>query len=460
MAWTERLRTAAGPTGLHRTGMLVVLGLMLVGTLVGIRYSPMMVLLPLPVIFVLAVSYRVLSTPVLVLCLFLAVAVNLDYFQLGEKFSADVATSIFLIYAMMFRIGVQRQPLFANRVERVYLVYVLAILASVVLSLNFADSVKNWVRDLEYLILIHFLAGLALTGANRKTITGVIILSSLIPCFVGVFGMVTNNPEYYGNWAPIGEKDDLVPRVFSTLAHPGMFAQYLCTVGILTLGMIVDGRWFKRRYLIPLFALQSFLLYFTFTRAMWGEYVIAIAILAWLYGYRRFVLAGIPLGLVGLAVVVPSFLARWSTAWEASTDNSMIWRFGLWMKALRLVPARPWFGSGPDTFIDYVDFLGFGAHNTWLKLLVETGVIGLGLYVALMVVVWKALREKLRTVGIAGDPILASTIAIFVGYLVSSWVSDTFEVPPATIYLWTLLGMVFCWTGRDPEPASPGSEQP
>lgn len=441
-------------------GVVFALFLLLFAGLAAYTVFGFMILLPVPLLIGWFLGFRVFTNPVLVLCLFLTVAVNLDYFHLGGALNADILMSSFLLYAMMLRTGLSRRPLFENRVERIYLIYLVAIIPSVMLSMEVGNSFKNWFRDVEFLILLHFVTGLGLHTRERRAITGAIILSSIIPLACGVAGMMFNIPDFYGSEAPTGLEGsgELVARVSSTLAHPGMFSQYICTVGVLTLGMIVDGRWFRRRYLVPLFLVQVVLLYFGYTRAMWLEFLIECVIIFWLLGYRRVVLAGIPVGLVGLAVLVPSFIARWQTVFTADSNNSMIWRLGLWLKALSLYPNHPIFGSGPDTFIDYVDFLGFGAHNTWLKLLVETGIVGLVGYVAVLVAVYKLVRRKLRVVGPRLDPLVVPTFAILIGHLVTSMVSDTFEIPPANIYLWTLLAMVFAWTGHDPEPD--GAEAP
>jgi len=455
------MRGLARPRTLTGFSIALTVSLLLLSVVAAYRWGILVMLLPLPILALPLLGRRVFSNPVLVLSLFLAVVVNLDFFRFGNILSADILASSFFLYALIVRIGIQRRPLLENQVEKVYLYYLLAVLPSVILSLNLAASFKNWSRDLEYFILLHFVAGLRLTQEHRKTLTGAILLASVVPCLLALVGMWQGIPDFYGMDTPVGG-GERVARVTSTLGHASMFALFLCTTGILNLAMILEKRWFRRRWLVPLFVLQVVLLYFTYSRSQWIQFVVSFCILLWMLGYRRVMLAGIPAGLVTLALAVPTFLARWETVFSVDRNNSMIWRLGLWVKALALYPRHPVFGTGPDTFADYVNFLGLGAHNTWLKLLIETGAIGLVTYVILMVAVVKAFRKRLRSDPSRQDPLLVPTYAILIGYLVASMVSDAFEVPPVTIYLWALIAMVLGWKGEGEEATpvpSPGGRK-
>jgi putative inorganic carbon (HCO3(-)) transporter len=384
-------------------------------------------------------GHQLFRNPILVLCLFLVVAVNLDFFRFGDILSADILTSSFLMYLLMVRLGLQRQKLFTTPLERIYAVYLLATIISVLLSINPVLSIKNWFRDFEYLLLITFIFALEPTEGQKRTIVGAVLLASIIPCVVGLAGIIFGIDRFYGNIAPL-ETGQMVLRVQSTLTHPATFAQFLFTMSILTLAMILDGRWFRKAYLVPLFLVQIYLLYLGYSRVMWGEFLIGLCILLWLFRHRRFLFLGLPASILTLVFLVPTFLSRWSTAVEQSKENSLLIRLAIWLKALSLVPKRPIFGSGPDTFVDYVGFRQYGAHNTWVNMLVETGVVGLVLYVAVIVAVWRALLVRVRTAsGQRPDVLVAAVYAIFVPYFIASWFTAAFEVPQVNVYFWTLL---------------------
>jgi O-antigen ligase len=384
--------------------------------------------------------HQLFLNPVLVFSCFLVVAVNLDFFRFGDILSADIVASSVLMYLLVVRLALQGHRFFKTSLERIYLVYLLGTLPSVLLSISPLLSLKNWFRDIEYLLLIIFIFALRPNDGQRKTIVGAILLASVIPCLLGIMGIVFGIDRFYGNTAPL-DTGEVVLRVQSTLTHPATFAQFLFTMSILTLGLILGKQWFRRAYLVPLFLVQIFLLYLGYSRVMWGEFLIGVCMLLWMFRYRKFLFVGLPAAILSLAFFIPTFLSRWSTAVGADQQNSLFIRLAIWLKALSLFPKRPLFGSGPDTFADYVGFKNYGAHNTWINMLVETGVIGLVLYIAVIVAAWKALRTKLRTGGKRPDALVASVYAIFIPYLVASWFTAAFEVPQVNVYFWTMLAL-------------------
>jgi len=149
----------------------------------------------------------------------------------------------------------------------------------------------------------------------------------------------------------------------------------------------------------------------------------------------------LPVMAAGLIAVVPALFARMENAFQAG-DNSVLWRFGLWIYALRKFPQKPIFGSGQDTFIHYVAYgEGYAAHHTWIGLLIETGIVGVLGFLILMITVGRALKKKRQEARLSRDPILLGVSAGFVGLLFSSFAGDPFNLPVVSVYFWTLLAL-------------------
>jgi O-antigen ligase len=331
-------------------------------------------------------------------------------------------------------------------VERAFLIYLAATFISVIVSVQIAPSVKNWGRDLEYLILFAFLYTLPMTVKDRKTIVAACILSSVIPCFLGILGMVLNISALYGATTPVAG-GETVARINSTLSHPVVFSHYLAFISIVTLSLAIDGRWFRRFYTVPLLLLQVSTLYLTYGRTGWGELGVGIILLFMWYGHRRAVFLFIPVVTWVLLKLLPALQGR-ITQVLGSDDNSMLWRFGLWAYALSVFPQRPIFGSGPDTFLEYVDYLtGFHSHHTWIGLLVETGAVGLTAFAALMITVGVSLHRRRKEA--PRDPLVLGVSAGWVALIVGSFVGDPFNNPAVALYLWALLPLAL--RGREAE---------
>jgi len=417
---------------------LLVCGLTVVAT--G-RYGIYFLFAPALVVLLPLFGLRILSNPVQVFCVFLVVIVNLDFLRIQDsRLTADILMSSMLLYAVLVRVGLEGKVGLRNPVAKAFLAYLAVTFLSVVLSVNVAASVKNWGRDFEYWIFFLFLSILAMTEGDRRAIVKAVMLSSIIPCVLGLAGMVFHIDALYGQQTPVGG-GETVHRINSTLSHPVTFSDYLALMGLLTLSMIMNGTWYRRAFLLPLFLLQISLLYLTYGRTGWAEFAVGVIALFWMMGKRKVVFVVLPTLAAGLLALLPTFLGRLQNVFQ-SGDNSLLWRFGLWAYALRKFPQKPIFGSGPDTFIDYVAYsVGFAAHHTWIGLLVETGILGVGAFLVLQIVLGRGLAKRRRDPATAGDPLLLGISAGWIGMLVGSFAGDPFNLPAVSIYLWTLLAL-------------------
>ena len=137
---------------------------------------------------------------------------------------------------------------------------------------------------------------------------------------------------------------------------------------------------------------------------------------------------------------------------SATGENSLLWRLGLWDYALRIYPERPVFGSGIGTFLEYVDYLqGFNAHQTWVGLLIETGLVGTLAFLGLLLVVGRELLRAARRAVPEERPVAQGAVAVWFGLLAASLASEPFGMPSAAVYVWTLFAVALNLPGtRDP----------
>lgn len=180
---------------------------------------------------------------------------------------------------------------------------------------------------------------------------------------------------------------------------------------------------------------------FSFSRS---SYFGALAVIA-VFGARRSLrgLAGAAAVIGGLAAVLPAAVgARLATVWTSSNpDASATVRIDLWSSALRMFGAHPVFGVGylnfssllPDYYINtgtydssLVQFsmLDF-AHNTYLTVLAQTGLVGCCLVGFLVVAGWR----KARTASRAGDWAGEAALLSFTGLGVCSVFGEVLLVP-------------------------------
>jgi O-antigen/teichoic acid export membrane protein/O-antigen ligase len=181
---------------------------------------------------------------------------------------------------------------------------------------------------------------------------------------------------------------------------------------------------------------------FSFSRSAYFGALAVIALFAARRSIRGLVGAAVCLG--GLWPLLPAaVVARLATVWSSSgLDTSSTLRLDLWSSALRMFDAHPVLGVGflnfanqlPEYFYDsgnysisLVDFSSLDyAHNTYLTIAAETGVVGAVLVGALVVAGWRRVWSAARS----GDWASESAMLGFVGVGICAAFGEVLFVPP------------------------------
>ena len=431
-------------TGIARTRLpaLAATGVLLVTAAACIALRrPEALLVPVGLLAGLFAVDRLLTRPALVLAPFLLVVVNLDYVKLGaSQISLDILVSLALLGLLLVRQLLARAPAPRPRLELAFDVFLAVAALSVVVSVFPGQSLKRFGRELEYLLLFVFFLRTPLSAGDRKLLLGAVMLSSLLPCVLGIAGYVLGIEAFLGQELYLENLYQGEARARATLSHPVTFSLYLTVVFTVTLAYLLEGKRFSRRFTAPLAALQLVALYLTYGRTGWIAFLAGALALLWIRGIRKRLLFGLPILLVAAWRIVPNFQERWITATSSGDENSLLWRLGLWAAALAKFPEKPVLGSGIGTFLEYVDYLqGFGPHQTWIGLLVETGVAGTLAFLVLLVAVGVALARERRLH--PGDPLLDGAFAAWVGMMVGSLAANAFGLPSVVVYFWSVVGL-------------------
>ena len=182
---------------------------------------------------------------------------------------------------------------------------------------------------------------------------------------------------------------------------------------------------------------------YSFSRA---AYLGGLAMIAF-FAVRRSIrgLVGTAVALGCLLPLLPAAVTARLTSVTSSTDIDAALRLDLWSSALRMFDAHPVFGVGYlnfasqlpayfintgnyDTFVVQFSLLDF-AHNTYLTVLAETGIVGAVLAGALIVVGWRRAWSAARSGDWAGE----GAVLAFVGVGVCSAFGEVLLVPPILI---------------------------
>jgi O-antigen ligase len=169
--------------------------------------------------------------------------------------------------------------------------------------------------------------------------------------------------------------------------------------------------------------------------------------------------AGLFLGMSRMGVTLSR---RANTLPNLSETESFRWRRGMWDKAIRMTKARPLMGWGIGTFpINQALFfhpacrvrdqrtillkgasLYENAHNTYLQMSAEIGVVGLLLYLAVLgsfIVAGVRLLPEIQSRYRAR--ILCGSMAAVIGQVVSGIGNPAWEFAQCSLFLWVAIGV-------------------
>ena len=287
-------------------------------------------------------------------------------------------------------------------------------LISIFYSIDTLSSVKEFIR-LASIFFLYFLAyKLVQNKKDWLLLLKIILISYILP---GSFALV----QLIGGW---GLPDDFggFQRIYGTFAHPNPFAFYTFFILALALSLLLTKKVaIQSPYLLPVI-ITTFLLMATYTRSALACLFIFILFFG-IFKYRKLLLGGLFFFLI-VYFFSDIFQQRF---WELITLDpygSVVWRFRLWQDIIPASLWQPWFGYGLGTFTNLVEFYrGFSwgsleAHNDYLKIFVENGILGLIAYfwliIALMSKLFKIFRKSINQEKVLGLSIFVICLSLFI----------------------------------------------
>ncbi|WP_423760194.1 O-antigen ligase family protein [Burkholderia sp. NLJ2] len=243
--------------------------------------------------------------------------------------------------------------------------------------------------------------------------------------------------------------DRLAGRLSATFEHPNILAFYL----LLVITTLFYERRFQRlnrlpRILpgrLPYVGLLLVLLLLTETRSAWIATAAAFAIYAALANRKLLV----TLALVPALLLVPAISDRFSDLGSSGTAqdvhrgvqiDSYSWRQLLWQYALVDSEDSRTTGKGLGSFRSNSRFFfpleeSADAHSAYIQTIYETGMVGLGLYVAVFLAFAVAIHRS-RT----DKKTAAMAVALIAAYLLESYSDNTLYYLSYNWYFWAFIG--------------------
>lgn len=355
---------------------------------------------PLVGIFLLLVIMNVK----IALILLLSTRASLDYVLgltrvgiLGENIGIGGGINLFVLIVALLLMVQKPGAIFETPISKAWIFYLLICALAVLYSPVRGRGVRLFLNLLTYYGMFTIPFILVNRLEDKKFWLKVLFFSTFFPvCFANLDLLRGGAGDQYGM------------RIMGSFPHPNILAFYL--VFVITLVFYVlrrdlfslksVGKTFLWIYVLDLFILLAA----TKTRNAW----LACWGLFFLYGllkekrYLFYCLIAPLLTLLISPVRERLFDVLGSVDLEDVENlNSFTWRLRLWKASLSSLKETVLFGNGLASFEHAVEQLPgwdgrFGAHNTYLEVLFETGVLGFAAYVGIYLKLLKTFYTKMR----------------------------------------------------------------
>ena len=313
-------------------------------------------------------------------------------------------------------------------------VYVIVLIASAWGAANFGEAAREVIKWVELLVLL-LVAPALLTQRQATWVAAALVLGAAAQAILGLYQFIfAVGPEYF---ILLGR----FMRAYGSFGQPNPFGGYMglslpvaLSLAIWAWQEIVRGRavrwqaWAWALFYTAGTALITGGLLASWSRGAWlgaaaGVLVVLVLrsrLAAILSGVAvLLLLAGLLLGAFSPDVIpapiaqrmadIPAYFGLTDVLSQPVTDEnfSVLERVAHWVAAQRMWALAPWLGVGPGNYAQvypqvrlpqWEDALGH-AHNIYLNVAAETGLIGLAAYVAFMVAALAFVWQQLRAVG-------------------------------------------------------------
>ncbi len=396
--------------------------------------------------------------PQIIIPLLLIIRSSLDVFtdigiHIGPlMLNVPSITSLFLLFGGGLFLLLQfviKKNLALDKIGKIFLFWLIALLFWVLLACsNFGSEglvvLREWIR-LASLYVVYLLVLYLTKRYGYKRIINYIFWALPIPLITGIYQAI----------AVKGIKVEGVNRVFGTFAHPNSFSLFLVLFIGLTVWKIRFAK--MRSFWLMLLVAQIFALINTFSGGGMGMVFVmsAILILKALKIRNRlliFIFAFVVLAVFSLSehgkqrleeIQQTGNVVKIMETGRMVGEGSMAWRALNWHLFIKEWKDKPVLGYGLSTTGELVSPMKNIPHNDYLRFLVETGLVGLLLFLFLLLTLGKEIGRLYRTSfaqSVEFSYLALIGFSIYAAWVVGSFADNFITATGFQYYFWALLG--------------------
>jgi O-antigen ligase len=362
-----------------------------------------------------------------------------NYYLLGGVNLLGVFSFINVLFAFYVLIKIQNVRLFPENIKWCY-IYLFTALLSIANSLDIGISFIAMMKLISLMALFLLAYNLPKSLDDALKIIKVIFISSVIPIVYGIYQLITGQGVQRQREGLLAD----VPRIESTFVLSNEFAFYL---GIIILVFVLRQFYLHRKveHAVNIFIFAGALvcLLYTYTRGVWLSLLLSLGCIAvFEKRFRRWLII---LTLICIPLFSDNILNRFDDLINPPKygTNSLVSRFEIYKALLfKAFPEQPFLGFGLGVSQEALrQYLGYKniPHNDYIRVLVETGILGFIVYVVFLGKIFFYLLGLIRRkVNFHANTVF---FGILIFYLISSMAQNSFFHISSAGYIFVLMGL-------------------
>jgi len=404
--------------------------------------------------------------PKIGLLVLIILRVGLDYFRDWDIFivkdyfilNLGAILGIFILALTLIWIITKREEIFKTPNFLIIFLFLFISLASILSSQYQFTSLKEWIRIASF-FAIYFLTFYLIKSKNDlQLVQKTFLVSAIIPCFMGLWQIITKTG--------LSDESSFL-RIYGNFTQPNVFSYFL--VIILTLliyfFITVNNQKIKKIYL--LFIILNFiLLILTYSRGAWLAFS-TILLLLGVLKYRKLLLKSLVIIFLSVVLILsinwfipkdynsssilnfnPS--RRITESFSLKQNSSISWRIELWGQMLNVFWEKPILGHGigsfeKESFRKRGFYAGsYEAHNDYLRLAIELGLVGLTIYILLILIILKNIIKIYKNLYDEDLKIFCLCfLCLFVSLFLASFIENILRNTIIQWLFWSWAALVF-----------------
>lgn len=322
--------------------------------------------------------------------------------------------------------------------------FAVVIIISSFISISMEESIRIAMVMATFTLFYFVVINVITTRKQLKMILYTMITVGALTAIYGIY-QYKYGDIYSQAWLDSEMFEDIKMRVYATLENPNVYGEYLILIIPFTISLLwTEKNWKKKLFLLTCLGILGLALVLTFSRGCWLGIIFAIAILALIID-KRFAFLGLLLLILAPFILPDTIISRFTSIGNLK-DTSTSYRVNIWLGTISMLKDY-WLsgvGLGITSFntiyplYSYNNIKAPHAHNLYLQIIVEYGIIG---FIVMIGVLYNYFKMAIISLKAKKDIVLGGLMTAMIGYLVQSMTDHTWYNYRVVLIFWVMVAL-------------------